>query len=74
MTWFKNNLWAIILGVFCAIQISLVVLKTMGVIQWHSALVMLPTLILCGLALFAICCVIIFLDIDEEDYMETDNG
>lgn len=66
MTWLKNNLWAVILGEFCVIQIALVFLKKTGVIQWNTALVMSPLLVLLALAFFLVGCVI-FLDIDEGD-------
>jgi hypothetical protein len=66
MTWLKNNLWAVILGAFVVAQVTLIILQGIGVIQWHSAFVMLPFLILVGMALFLVGCVV-FLDLDEED-------
>lgn len=66
MTWLKNNLWAIILGVFAVTQVTLVILQGIGVIQWHFALVMLPFLILVGMALFTVGYVVLF-DLYEED-------
>lgn len=69
MTWFKNNLWALILGVFGGSQVTLLTLKWTGVIQWNSTLVLLPTLILIGFTLFLIGCVILF-NLDDCDDLE----
>jgi hypothetical protein len=65
MTWLKNNLWAVILGAFVVAQVTLIILRGIEVIQWHSAFVMLPFLILVGMGLFLIC--VVFLNLDEED-------
>lgn len=69
MTWFKNNLWALILGLFGGSQATLLTLKWTGMIQWNSTLVLLPTLILIGLTLFLIGCVILF-NLDYDDDLE----
>jgi hypothetical protein len=69
MTWLKNNLWAVILGAFVVAQVTLIILHGIGVIQWHSALVMLPFLILVGMELFLVGCVV-FIDLDEENDSE----
>jgi ABC-type Fe3+-siderophore transport system permease subunit len=66
MTWLKNNLWTVILGALSVAQVTLITLQGIGVIQWHRVLVMLPFLILVGMALFLVGCVV-FLDLDEEE-------
>lgn len=66
MTWFKKNLWAVILGVFGGFQVILLTLKWIGVIWWNSALVLSPTIILGAMTLFLIGCIIL-LDIDDRD-------
>jgi hypothetical protein len=56
MTWLKNNLWDVILGAFVVAQVTIIILQGIGVIQWHRALVMLPFLILAGIAVFLVTC------------------
>jgi hypothetical protein len=69
MTWFKNNLWALIIGIFGGFQVTLLTLKWIGAIQWNSTLVLLPTLILIGVTLFLIGCIILF-NLDDFDDLE----
>ena len=64
MTWLKNNLWAVILGVFGGSQVTLLILKWIGVIQWNSVLVLLQTLILVALTLSLVGFVLL-LDLDD---------
>lgn len=73
MTWLKNNLWVLIIGVLGGSQVTLLTLKWIGVIHWNSTLVLLPTLISIGLILFFIGCIILF-NLDYYDDKEDDNG
>ena len=64
MTWTKNNLWVVIISVFFVTQITLAILRDVGMIPWHLALAIRPILTVINVVLIIVSCVI-FLNIDN---------